>query len=550
MTSFRKNVSVLALTLLFSITVLLSFAPPARAAFIIDTPDNICDVINIIKNIPVFNIIISDDPWYDQGICTFSEKVFADPQDEIFGERYTFAQLGWITNSLILHSPVGIFFKDGFIGNIIGIFNLASSGQPVDIDYAQFGPFGILAGGIGFFYDHPVASGTQYARDYLAKFSLASPVHAQGYGYSSITATQSLWSASRNAGYVLMVVFILATAFLIMFRSKVNPQTVVSLQLMIPKIVVTLLAITFSYAIAGFVIDLTYLVLSFLISVIGSQGLFTNVSDTIKFFTSMNFGNLVLLDVLVTTISAIVMFLSVAGIPFAIIFLVIQLFLIFLIFKIWWMLLKAYLLLIFYIIAAPWIILLGLFPTSGSGVGLGAWLRSIISQASVFVVVAIMFLFNIIFLRAGFGGASGILGTLITILTELLSLVMPGEFPNVSPGAISGTLPTLPLFNGSSLMVYTGITYAILALTPKAAELVRDALKVPAFKYGSAFGQALGPIFLVPQKGIGIGAGAAEFAAGQFKGTDEKTASWLASTAKTLGGLGSTLSGWQKRLGG
>jgi len=44
-----------------------------------------------------------------------------------------------------------------------------------------------------------------------------------------------------------------------MFRAKINPQTVISVENSLPKIVVALLLITFSFPIAGFLIDLTYI---------------------------------------------------------------------------------------------------------------------------------------------------------------------------------------------------------------------------------------------------------------------------------------------------
>jgi len=49
---------------------------------------------------------------------------------------------------------------------------------------------------------------------------------------------------------------------MIMFRVKINPQTVISLENSLPRIVVTLLLITFSFPIAGFMIDLTYVLMA------------------------------------------------------------------------------------------------------------------------------------------------------------------------------------------------------------------------------------------------------------------------------------------------
>src|SRR5258708_14361646 len=45
---------------------------------------------------------------------------------------------------------------------------------------------------------------------------------------------------------------------MIMFRVKISPQVVVSVQSALPKIAIALVLVTFSYAIAGFLIDIMY----------------------------------------------------------------------------------------------------------------------------------------------------------------------------------------------------------------------------------------------------------------------------------------------------
>src|SRR3989304_7514243 len=43
----------------------------------------------------------ADGPWYNQTPEQFRKKVFDNaPDNEIFGERYTFAPINWIINSL------------------------------------------------------------------------------------------------------------------------------------------------------------------------------------------------------------------------------------------------------------------------------------------------------------------------------------------------------------------------------------------------------------------------------------------------------------------
>jgi len=60
---------------------------------------------------------------------------------------------------------------------------------------------------------------------------------------------------------------------MIMFRIKINPQTAITIQLALPKLIITLLLITFSYAIAGFMIDIFYLIWGIITNLLISQGL-------------------------------------------------------------------------------------------------------------------------------------------------------------------------------------------------------------------------------------------------------------------------------------
>ena len=60
-----------------------------------------------------------------------------------------------------------------------------------------------------------------------------------------------------------------------MFRMKINPQNVATFQSAIPKIVTTLILITFAYAIAGFMIDLMFVLFNLIPSVFQASGIIT-----------------------------------------------------------------------------------------------------------------------------------------------------------------------------------------------------------------------------------------------------------------------------------
>lgn len=79
---------------------------------------------------------------------------------------------------------------------------------------------------------------------------------AQGKGGTDLfTEIQHLWRIIRNIAYTLSIVFIIAMGFLIMFRRKSDPRTVITFSTVLPKIVISLLLITFSYAISGLIVD-------------------------------------------------------------------------------------------------------------------------------------------------------------------------------------------------------------------------------------------------------------------------------------------------------
>jgi len=461
-------------------------------------------LISILLPSPSFAI---DGPWYNQSPEQFATTVKNGDSDEIFGERYTFAQINWIINSLnaMLNPSSGL--DNESLEQLFDKLNLLFSSphseninKPNSNSLAELGLPGLLAGGISEIYASPPASGVTSIQDTLASFKLVPTVHAQspGYGFSSLSAIQKLWSASRNMAYLIMTVLLIASGFLIMFRVKINPQTVVTLQTMIPKLIITMILVTFSFAIAGLVIDLVYVLIIFMISVFRFNDVFSNsTSSVISWFTNPNYFNVVLyfvegpiLTVITTfTVGAILALLVTplvllipglgsiltsvfagAGTLLAIVSLLLVLTLVYLLFKIWWMLVKSYITLLLLIIIGPWQIMLDLIPGQQ---GFGPWIRNVIANASVFFVVPLMLMLNMVFWNPTQGKLFNPLGTTSTA---------------------SGSLPSLPLFGGKNSAFFNiAVAFAILSLTPKVADMVRDALKVPAFKYGAAFGEALQP---------------------------------------------------------
>jgi hypothetical protein len=117
---------------------------------------------------------------------------------------------------------------------------------------------------------NPPASGVGATTQALAEAGfIPNSYAAEGIGFASIRPLMSLWKAMRDVSYLILVIVIVTIGFMIMLRSKINPQTVVNVENSLPKIVMALIYITFSFAIAGFLIDLMYVSIILVISILG-----------------------------------------------------------------------------------------------------------------------------------------------------------------------------------------------------------------------------------------------------------------------------------------
>ncbi len=112
-------------------------------------------------------------------------------------------------------------------------------------------------------YNHPPTSTSYYLANLGNSIGITNTAYAasgpdQGSGSSLIVPVYKIWTFTRNMAYVLIIFIIIAVGFMIMFRSKINPQTTISIQSAIPRIVISLALITFSYFIASLLIDISF----------------------------------------------------------------------------------------------------------------------------------------------------------------------------------------------------------------------------------------------------------------------------------------------------
>ena len=130
---------------------------------------------------------------------------------------------------------------------------------------------------VALMYSAPPVSGVEYFAQKFRDINPVQPVYAQSSttGFAALQPVQALWSVFRNISYIGFVIVFVIMGFMIMFRAHISPQAVATVQDSIPRIIIALVLVTFSYAIAGLLIDVMFLVLNIFIRALEGAGLLT-----------------------------------------------------------------------------------------------------------------------------------------------------------------------------------------------------------------------------------------------------------------------------------
>lgn len=252
----------------------------------------------------------------------------------------------------------------------------------------------------------PVSSG-DYVQYVAQKINPVQTAYAQGgTGFRALSSLTLIWSAFRNVAYLAFVIIFIFMGFMIMFRARLDPQTVVNIQNSLPKLVVTLILITFSYAIAGLMVDLIYLGIYLVVSVLASQGLINNPADVREVLINENVFTAAIeagfyrhAATLAEAIQQLIQgalnetfFEAIYGIiPFktTLAQLIISAAILFSLFKLFFQLLFAYINIILSTILSPILLLLNALPGSQS---FSSWVRNFLANVLIFPAVALLFL--------------------------------------------------------------------------------------------------------------------------------------------------------------
>jgi len=343
-----------------------------------------------------------------------------------------------------------------------------------------------LAGGIATMTSQQPVNTATYLADLGKQAGIYNPVYAQGTGFLALDPVLKIWKAFRNMAYLAFVIIFVVIGFMIMFRSKVSQQAVISIQLALPQIIITLLLITFSYAIASLMIDLIYFLIYLLIGAASSFGILSDEGEAAKglFFGSNLLGiafqsswagnaaravNQAVRELFNESIAG-------AGLGFianGIAYLIFAIAILISLFKLFFQLLMSYVGIIVSTIFAPILLLFNAMPGSQS---FQKWLKGIFANALVFPVTAMMILIAsaLVGERAKWGVAEGI------GYTGDDSVYNRASLPLIGAGITADTLGAL-------------IGIGFLMMMPKVVELVQKALGVEG-GLGGMMGAIMEPI--------------------------------------------------------
>lgn len=341
-------------------------------------------------------------------------------------------------------------------------------------------------------------------------------------GFTALQPLLPVWRAFRNLSYMLFAIAFIMYGIMIMFRVRVDGKTAASIQLAIPKLISTLLIITFSYAIVGLLIDLSTVLTAISINILkvpngllvsnspgsynaatlaGGDSIFGAIGSwIINGLTSFIVAPFAVFNLLLGGSFNLILtsFTSLSALFFLGIFLIFFLFLAVLIafFKLTVKLFQAYFSVIMYLIFSPIILLTNVLPGSTS---FSTWMKNIVGNLIVFPATVFLLTLSFAFMAQPLVNINSIIpltsGLINTGQIENLLGVrnLSSDFngfwtPPFTVGLGLGADNAVAA-NGSLVLGVIGI--GLLLMSSKYVEMIHEAMKVSPFKYGSALAEPL-----------------------------------------------------------
>ncbi|HSW89448.1 MAG TPA: hypothetical protein VLH19_01090 [Patescibacteria group bacterium] len=444
------------------------------------------------------------------------------------------SQLGGLNNLLT-----------GWTLNNNGVAHLGPPYQGEQVAFASSGALGSTTSLVAAVI-YPRVSFSIYMADLIQNIKNplgAQTAYAQGLGFSSLEPVLGLWKIMRNVAYFFFVVIFLFVGFAIMLRSKIGGQAAVTIQQALPKLVISLLLVTFSYAIAGLAIDIMYVVIYLFIGIFSS----TNVPGMLASdLSKAAFQNNILFNIIAIMANGVVgqvgaavqsmvsgmlqQFAGVSGtvgdIAGSVINVVVSLILVIALlvnmFRLFFALLKAYAGVFISVIFAPIQLLIGALPGQNT---FSAWFMGLVENLAAFPVVILMLFIAFYFSNSNGGLAGQITGKGI------------GGFSAPQLGSNQGTGGTIAL---------AMLEFGIISMIPSAVEIAKKAVHG---KLDIDVGKTMGDVWKQGRGKAIVGAlaGAPFAGVGAVTGykyaTDRANKLGLEGRARTLAQLGGVVGG-------
>lgn len=343
--------------------------------------------------------------------------------------RPIYAQESWAVPSVqdvtdaILETVDGVIQKEGSDAHsnivsqvILGgeIIGLPSNDPNNPLGYKGSAVAGISQG-IAFLYGNPAASTYAFILDAGKTLGFLPKAYAQGVGFTGLSPLLEIWKQFRNVAYGIIAIVLIVVGFMVMLRKKIDPKTVVTVQNSIPRIVIALILVTFSYAIVGFLIDLMYVCMLLIANLLGPAAGLTESPST---FITGNFGTATRAFIkggwesfkeifylippgvqagtmVVSGVIGALLFgislkaVATAGVPHALFFLLIALTVLFGIVRLFFLLLDAYIHIIISLLVSPLHLMMEAVPGVNS---FGSWMKNLVSKLLVFPMVTALLL--------------------------------------------------------------------------------------------------------------------------------------------------------------
>lgn len=316
-------------------------------------------------------------------------------------------QESWMKESLGSNAMVGVNILAGTIPNDV------LEGKK-NTTWVPGGLIGITNTSLAYLYNIPI-SGTEYIA-YMKDNLLGKPAYA-ATGYDGFKQFIEIWKGFRNMTYVLFSVVFVVIGIMIMLRVKISPQAVITIQSAIPKLITSLILVTFSYAIVGLLIDFTYIITGLGLSIIlkataSIPDFYTKATNNVsvmellenphlwkRMMEIVNIGGspwiLVqgMVNDIVLGVSGVgeIAGYLIGGITYILVFLILFIFVLVNLVKFTFGVAKCYITIILKTITAPLEIALGAIPNMK--MGFGTWFTNIFANFMVFPISLIVLVF-------------------------------------------------------------------------------------------------------------------------------------------------------------